>query len=167
MAAPSKVVVPRPVKQNYFCHTKTKILTKNLPSSSTKTMERPVACLRIAEVSLISTKNVLSPAKMWSWAPILVKILSTGVNLHSSAGTGQPCRNKYFYLIDQNEVYRLTICAMITMRPNCLISVDLPPMLGPVSKSSSFPSTPAMVSFGMKSVKCVVGSRPSLITTYG
>ena len=57
------------------------------------------------------------PESILSLAPSLVNTLSTGVSLQLSAGTQQPS------------------CAMTTIRPACLISVDLPPMLGPVTKT--------------------------------
>ena len=57
------------------------------PNSSIKTSEFFVALCNIQAVSLNSKKNVLSPARILSLAPILVNILSTGVSLQLSAGT--------------------------------------------------------------------------------
>lgn len=69
-------------------------------------------------VSSISTKNVLLPSKILSEAPSLVKILSTGVKVHFSAGI------------------KLPIYARITAKQDYLNKVDLPPIFGPVTKSA-------------------------------
>ena len=61
-------------------------VNEDSPSSSTSTSECLVAWWRIADVSLSSTKKVLSPAIMSSFAPNRVKIRSTGENSHSQAG---------------------------------------------------------------------------------
>jgi len=62
---------------------------------------------------------------------------------------------KIIIINDQATSVLLTICAITEIIPSCLINVDLPPMLGPVTNiklefhvsSSSFPM---IVSFGMK-----------------
>jgi hypothetical protein len=61
---------------------------------------------------------VLLPSRILSEAPNLVKILSTGVSVHFSAGR------------------KLPIYARITARQDYLNNVDLPPMFGPVTKSA-------------------------------
>ena len=58
-----------------------------LPSSSMITNERLVAPRTAAEVSASSTKNVDCPHRILSEAPRRVKIRSTGVSAHLSAGT--------------------------------------------------------------------------------
>ena len=57
------------------------------PSSSRRTREWGVACCRMVDVSLSSTKNVLSPLIIRSEAPSLVKSRSTGVSSQLTAGT--------------------------------------------------------------------------------
>ena len=71
----------------------------------------------ITLVSSISTKNVLFPSRILSDAPRRVKTLSTGVKMKLSAGTKHP------------------IYARIIAKHVYLISVDLPPILGPVIRS--------------------------------
>ena len=66
-------------------------------------------------VSSISTKKVDFPSKILSCAPILVNILSTGVNINFSAGTKHPTYAK------------------IIARHAYLNNVDFPPILGPVT----------------------------------
>jgi hypothetical protein len=61
-----------------------------LPNSSTIANERFVACYKICLVSSISIKKVLLPSRILSDAPSLVKIRSTGVRIHFSAGTMHP-----------------------------------------------------------------------------
>lgn len=62
---------------------------------------------------------------------------------------------------------------MITIKPNCRISVDFPPILGPVTKTKdgcSMPSSvqPMIVRFGMKtSSELAHGYTPSIRLTNG
>ncbi len=65
-----------------------------LPSSSMRTREWCVACVRIVTVSRNSTKKVLSPRVILSDAPILVNTLSTGLSRQLVAGTKQPCNER-------------------------------------------------------------------------
>ena len=78
-------------------------------------------------VSSISTKKVLLPSRILSKAPNLVNILSTGVNVHFSAGR------------------KLPIYANITPRQDYLNKVDFPPMFGPVTKSAHAGSSKVLI----------------------
>ena len=71
------------------------------------------------------------PAMMLSLAPMRTKIASAAVIENEAAGTSAPT------------------CAMIAARHTCRISVDLPPMLGPVrSRNGASPPPPSLVSLG-------------------
>mmetsp|Transcript_1254 Transcript_1254/g.5431 ORF Transcript_1254/g.5431 Transcript_1254/m.5431 type:complete len:352 (-) Transcript_1254:2245-3300(-) len=75
--------------------------------------------------------NVDWPAMMLSLAPMRTKIASAAVIENEAAGTSAPT------------------CAMIAARHTCRISVDLPPMLGPVrSRNGASPPPPSLVSLG-------------------
>mmetsp|Transcript_6430 Transcript_6430/g.15486 ORF Transcript_6430/g.15486 Transcript_6430/m.15486 type:complete len:217 (-) Transcript_6430:1142-1792(-) len=141
------------------------------PSSSRMTSEWRVAWRRMRAVSSSSTRKVESPAMMASLAPTRVKTRSTGLSRQASAGTQQPR------------------CAMSTVRHACRSSVDLPPMLGPVTSSSggwpagasasapasapaSVPvSVPMEMSLGMQSLDpkecCTHGLTPAVMARKG
>mmetsp|Transcript_13102 Transcript_13102/g.55323 ORF Transcript_13102/g.55323 Transcript_13102/m.55323 type:complete len:348 (+) Transcript_13102:584-1627(+) len=75
--------------------------------------------------------NVDWPAMMLSLAPMRTKIASAAVIVNEAAGTSAPT------------------CAMIAARHACRISVDLPPMLGPVrSRNGASSPPPSLVSLG-------------------
>ena len=66
-----------------------------LPSSSRMTKESGVACCRIVAASVHSTRNVLSPAKILSWAPApctkLTLMLGKDLPADKACLQGQPC----------------------------------------------------------------------------
>ena len=77
---------------------------------------RLVACLRIRAVSIISTMKVLCPWARLSEAPTRENSLSTSPRRARVAGTMEP------------------VCASRQMMATCRSTVDLPAMLGPVSR---------------------------------
>mmetsp|Transcript_60765 Transcript_60765/g.100931 ORF Transcript_60765/g.100931 Transcript_60765/m.100931 type:complete len:249 (+) Transcript_60765:450-1196(+) len=127
------------------------------PSSSRITSERRVACCRMRDVSSSSTLKVERPAMMASFAPTRVKMRSTGERATWSAGTQQPR------------------WAIRTVRHACRSSVDLPPMLGPVTsrKAGLWVSErePRKMSLGIgsprESVACTHTLMPCLISRKG
>mmetsp|Transcript_2297 Transcript_2297/g.7724 ORF Transcript_2297/g.7724 Transcript_2297/m.7724 type:complete len:208 (-) Transcript_2297:2079-2702(-) len=107
-----------------------------LPSSSMTTREDFVAPFKIEAVSSISAIKVLTPLCWQSPAPTLAYTASLTEIVASSQGTKQPH------------------CASSTATPTCLMYVDLPPMLGPVTTWNQDSPLTKSQSFGMKS-SCV------------
>ena len=120
-----------------------------LPISSRMTSERGVAWFRMAAVSTISTMKVDWPVVRSSCSPARVKIRSTTPMLADSAGT------------------KLPVCAMRTITAAWRMYVDLPAMLGPVSRMMR-DSGPRWTSLGTyipaSRVSSTTGWRPSLMT---
>lgn len=96
-----------------------------------------VAFLRMTLVSWSSTRKVDLPCMILSNAPTRVKMRSTGVMRHDSAGIQHPT------------------CARMTAQQVWRRSVDLPPMFGPETRTNraGFSSgTPISTSFAMKAL---------------
>ena len=99
-------------------------------------MHRPwlwLGHLSMVAVSESSTMKVDCPAMMWSLAPMRTWTASMGESRRDSAGTQAPT------------------CAMTAESDTCRSSVDLPPMLAPVSSmKGAEPSPPMAMSLGTK-----------------
>mmetsp|Transcript_47709 Transcript_47709/g.137376 ORF Transcript_47709/g.137376 Transcript_47709/m.137376 type:complete len:248 (+) Transcript_47709:646-1389(+) len=103
------------------------------PSSSSTAKDRGVPCAKMLDVSSSSVRSVLLPSMIVSYDPIRVKTRSIGLKRHFSAFTRQPS------------------CAMMTAMQVCRSTVDLPPMLGPVTTRTCGTLQALMnVSFGTK-----------------
>merc|ERR1719460_773556 len=102
-----------------------------LPNSSRTTSEWEVAWWSIELQSRSSVLQVLCPVRMESRAPMRTKMASTGVSSQEMAGTLAP------------------IWARIVARQTCLMTVLLPPMLGPVRRAKLL-APPRWMSLGTK-----------------
>lgn len=72
--------------------------------------------------------------------------------------------NRLLIALSHIFLARLTICAMIVIRPTCRIRVDLPPIFGPVRiMKEAAPSVANKVSFGIKLSDAMQGCFPSFI----